>query len=127
MAADRFSIGPPVWSSTSNWNPPNAPRPRIGGGRNGIASAPLMPPRSFPRSRATIAWADWDSLRRSSYGLSRMNRMARFGDAPEKLNPVTVNAAARSGSVSRIFSACRHMSLVYSRDAPSGACTWMMK
>ena len=78
----------------------------MGGGRNGIAMAPLMPPSSFPRSRATMAWADCDSLRRSSYGLRRRNRIARLGAGPEKLKPVTVKAAAKSGSVSRIFSAC---------------------
>ena len=113
-------MAPPVWSSTSNWNPPKAPRPWIGGGRNGTTIAPLMPPISWPRSRATIACADCDSARRSSYGLSRTKRMARFGAGPEKLKPPTVNTAATSGSVARIFSACMPTLLVYSSDAPSG-------
>ena len=63
-AAARSSIGPPLWSSTSNWNPPNRPMPWIDGGRNGITIAPVIwlnapnscagspPSRSAPRPAA---------------------------------------------------------------------------
>ena len=92
----------------------------MGGGRNGTTIAPLMPPSSLPRSRATMACADCDASRRSSNGLSRTNRMPRFGAGPEKLKPPTVNTATMSGSVASTFSAWLPTLPVYSSDAPSG-------
>jgi hypothetical protein len=120
------STSPPLWSSTWNWKPPSAPRPRMGGGRNGTTIAPLICPSS-PRSCATTACADRSAPRRSASGSRRVNIMARFGAAPAKLNPTTAKTLRISRFRASTASVCRATPAVYSSDAPSGACTWTMK
>ena len=50
-----------------------------------------------------------------------------FGAAPLALKPITENAARMSGSLKRIASACSAIRVVYSSEAPAGACTTLMK
>jgi hypothetical protein len=96
-----------------------------GGGRKGTTTAPLIAPSS-PRSLATMVCAECSSPGRSSIDFSRVKIMPRFGDAPPKLKPTTEKALCTSGTFASTASTCRMTAEVYSSDAPSGPCTWMM-
>ncbi|MNC84593.1 hypothetical protein D3C83_01510 [compost metagenome] len=50
-----------------------------------------------------------------------------FEAAPVKLKPRTENTDSTSGTAIRIFSASFVTLVVYSSDAPGGACTIVMK
>ena len=101
-----WPIEPPLWSSNSYWNPPNAPMPLIGGGMNGMMIAPGIE-LSAPNRLAD----------------DRVGRVFLAGPLIERLQPDEQDAAVRarareaetarprtklsiSGIVLRIFSAC---------------------
>ena len=65
MASGRPVIGPPVWSSSWYWKPPNTERPWMPGGANGITRAPGICIMG-PRTRSSTAASEWLWPRRSS-------------------------------------------------------------
>ena len=86
-----------VWSRISNWKPPNVDRPWIGGGGNATTMAPGIM-NSGPLTRFSTDRSECSAPSRSAYSLRRAKIRPLFGAAPEKLKPITENAAAMSGS-----------------------------
>ena len=97
---------PPPWSSTSKVKPPNAPRPSIDGGANGITMAPWIP-NIGPRRRFSTACSRCSSPSRSSKGFSATKIRPWLGALPLKLKPMTEKTARTSGVASSTFSASR--------------------
>ena len=120
VASFRAAEPRPVRSSTSNSNPPVAPRPGIDGGSKESAKAPGMP-SSFGRTAATIFDACCDAGR-SSQGLRMANSTAEFDWAAlvRKLSPEiepTISTPGSAWSTSRTW---RATASVRSSEAPSG-------